>query len=205
MSSSPAPAEPPSHPPLGSSYRTLALLYRPASRASHLVQYRAKPAGVHALGKFAATCARISIPTISASRKVPVRGQPNRSPGQRIHVPQWSVPAPASGLPAVNITATPIRFAIKFGVSLAKHHLLAQIPVRKSRKRSHYTRIRLRSRNNLQQPHIPWRIEKMRPEKPLPIPSGEPAAICFTGSPEVFVVSIAFGPRCGTTSPAVQS
>ena len=58
------------------------------------------------------------MPTMSASRKVPVRGQPIAGP---VSASTSSIVRPCSSISvaAVNIDRTPIRFAIKFGVSFA--------------------------------------------------------------------------------------
>ena len=70
-------------------------------------------------GKLAATWARMSMPTMSARRKVPVRGQPMAWP---VSASTSSMVRPCSSISvaAVNMTATPMRLAMKLGVSLAK-------------------------------------------------------------------------------------
>ena len=102
-----------------SSCRSPVGICRPASRASQSPAESAQnPPGVTPCGKFAATCARMSMPTMSASRNVPVRGKPNAGP---VSASTSSMLSPCSSISvaALNMTATPMRLPIKFGVSLA--------------------------------------------------------------------------------------
>ncbi len=106
------------------------------------------------------------MPTISASRNVPVRGNPSAGP---VSASTSSMLSPCSSISvdAVNITATPMRLAIKFGVSFAKTTCLPRVESANARKCRHQRGVALRRRNDFEKLHVARRIEKMRAEEPV--------------------------------------
>ena len=73
------------------------------------------------------------MPTRSASRKVPVRGQPMAGP---VSASTSSMVSPCSSISvaALNMTATPMRLAMKLGVSWAKTTCLPRMRSAKAAK-----------------------------------------------------------------------
>ncbi len=106
------------------------------------------------------------MPTISARRNVPVRGQPITCP---VSASTSSMDSPCSSISAatVNVTPTPMRLAMKLGVSFANTTCLPSSLSANAAKEATTARVRLGRGNDLQQPHVARRVEEMRSEKAL--------------------------------------
>jgi len=109
----------------------------------------------------------MSMPTRSAKRNVPVLGQPMAAP---VSASTSSMVSPCSSIrfAALNITETPMRLAIKLGVSLASTTCLPSV---RSAKRQ---RQPPRSRHcppweSPQAAALAWRVKEVRPEETLSV------------------------------------
>jgi len=128
------------------------------------------------------------MPTMSARRKVPVRGQPMACP---VSASTSSMVSFCSSISAAaeNMTRDADAVGDEIGGVVGEYHELAQIAVGEGGKGGQHCRIGFGGGNDLEEAHVARRIEKMSSEESGCDARRAPAAICLRGKPEVLVVS----------------